>query len=504
MKRVKSQRNYSKCFPPGPPKWPLIGNLFQLFWYKSTFRWMHLVMKEMNTEIASFHFGSVYVIPITCPRIAQEFLKKQDSNFASRPLSFASHTFSGGYATAVMSPYGDQWKKMRRIMTSRIICPNTHQWLHNKRQVEADNLLFYVFNRCKNLKNVNVRMAARHYCGNVIRKLVFNKRYFGSPLPDGGPGFNEVEHVEALFDSLGYLYAFCISDYFPQLVGLDLDGHEKIVKDINKTLKKYHDPIVEDRLQKWRHENRNKEKELEDLLDVLITLQDDQGKPLLTSREIKAQVTEIMMAAVDNPSNAVEWALAEMMNNPNIMDKAVKELDRVVGKERLVQETDIPQLNYLKACIRESFRLHPIAPFNVPHVALSDTTVDGYFIPKGSHVLLSRIGLGRNPRTWDEPHTFMPERHLNNNTSSEVVLTEPDLKFISFSTGRRGCIAASLGTAMTMMLLARLLQGFTWRKPQNFPNIDLVESRDNLFLARPLVLHAQPRLPLHLYPTYSL
>ncbi|KAM7263116.1 hypothetical protein ACFE04_000799 [Oxalis oulophora] len=323
------------------------------------------------------------------------------------------------------------------------------------------------------------------------------------PLIDGGPGFNEVEHVKALFDSLAYLYAFCISDYFPLLVGLDLDGHEKIVKNTNKTLRKYHDPIIEDRLQKWRHENCNKEKELEDLLDVLITLQDNEGKPLLTPNEIKAQINEIMIAAVDNPSNAVEWTLAEMMNNLNIMDKAVKELDRVVGKERLVQESDIPQLNYLKVCIRESFRLHPITPFNVPHVALSDTTIAGYFIPKGSHVLLSRIGLGRNPRTWDGPHIFMPERHLNNNALSEVVLTEPDLKFISFSTGRRGCIASSLGTAMTMMLIARLLQGFTWHKPSNF-DIELVESRDNLFLERPLMLHAHPRLPLHLYPTYSL
>ncbi|KAM7264475.1 hypothetical protein ACFE04_002158 [Oxalis oulophora] len=248
-------------------------------------------MKEMNIEIACFRFGNVHVIPITCPRIAQEFLKKQDSNFASRPVSFASRTFSSGYVTVVMSPYGDQWKKMRRILTSHIICPRTHIWLHNKRQVEADHLLFYVFNQCKILKNVNVRTVARHYSGNVIRKLVFNKRYFGAPLPDGGPGFHEGKHVEALFDSLGYLYAFCISDYFPQLVGLDLNGHEKIIKDINKTLKKYHDPIIDDRLQKWRHGNRNKEIELEDLLDVFITLQDDQGKPLLTPREIKAQVT---------------------------------------------------------------------------------------------------------------------------------------------------------------------------------------------------------------------
>jgi len=66
-----------------------------------------------------------------------------------------------------------------------------------------------------------------------------------------------------------------------------------------------------------------------------------------------------MYATVDNPSNAVEWALAEMMNQPEVMHKAMDELNTVVGKDRLVQESDIPHLNYLKACIREAFRLHP-------------------------------------------------------------------------------------------------------------------------------------------------
>ncbi|KAI6681501.1 hypothetical protein NL676_035382 [Syzygium grande] len=207
---------------------------------------------------------------------------------------------------------------------------------------------------------------------------------------------------------------------------------------------------------------------------------------------------EIILAAVDNPSNAVEWAMAEMINQPELLHKATEEIDRVVGKERLVQEFDIPQLNYIKACAREAFRLHPSAPFNVPHVALSDTVVAGYHIPKGSHVLLSRVGLGRNPKIWDEPLKFKPDRHTMSD-QAEVLLTEPDLRFISFSTGRRGCIAATLGTTMTVMLLARLIQGFSWSKPSNLSSINLAESRNDLFLAEPLIAQAEPRLPSHFY-----
>jgi tyrosine N-monooxygenase len=186
-----------------------------------------------------------------------------------------------------------------------------------------------------------------------------------------------------------------------------------------------------------------------------------------------------------------------MMNRPEVMQKAVDELDAVVGKEKLVQESDICKLNYLKACIREAFRLHPYHAINPPRVAMEDTTIGGYTIPKDSHVIISRIGLGKNPRVWPDPLEFWPERHLTD--SQVVMLTEPDLRFITFSAGRRGCPGVSLGTSFTMVLFARLLQGFEWTKPPNVDKIDLQESPASLELAKPLVLQAKPRLAAELY-----
>ena len=119
-----------------------------------------------------------------------------------------------------------------------------------------------------------------------------------------------------------------------------------------------------------------------------------------------------MLAAIDNPSNTIEWAMGEMIKEPMILKRAIKELDDEVGRDRLVEERDLPQLNYIKACIKEAFRLHPFAPFNPPHVSMMDTTIAGYFIPKGSHVMLSRPGLGRNPNVWMNPMRFNPDRHL--------------------------------------------------------------------------------------------
>ncbi|KAE8730535.1 Tryptophan N-monooxygenase 1 [Hibiscus syriacus] len=366
----------------------------------------------MNTEIACIRLGNVHVIPVTCPEIAREFLKKQDAVFSSRPLTMATDFFSKGYSTAIFAPLGDQRKKMRKVMVSELLSKARHQWLYEKRVEEADNLVYYDHNQCRNSDEgglVNIRVAARHYCGNVTRKMVFNRRYFGEGKADDGPGFEEEEYVKAIFTCLAYIYSFCISDYVPVLRGLDLEGHEKIME---------------------------------------------------------AATREINVAALDNPSNALEWALAEMLNKPETLQKAIDELDNVVGKDRLVQESDFPQLNYVKACAREALRLHPVAPFTPPHVSVTDTTAAGYFIPKGSHVVLSREGLGRNPKVWDDPREFKPERHLQGcNEGEEVVLAEPELRLLSFSRGRRGCPGVVLGSSMTTMLFARLLHGFDWSIP---------------------------------------
>ena len=70
--------------------------------------------------------------------------------------------------------------------------------------------MFYVYNKFNNGDPVSVRFASQHYCGNVYRKLYFNTRYFGKGMKDGGPGLEEVEHVDAAFTLLNYIYAFSV------------------------------------------------------------------------------------------------------------------------------------------------------------------------------------------------------------------------------------------------------------------------------------------------------
>lgn len=187
-----------------------------------------------------------------------------------------------------------------------------------------------------------------------------------------------------------------------------------------------------------------------------------------------------------------------MMSEPRTLDLAIKELDQVVGKNRLVQESDLPRLNYIKACAKEALRLHPVAPFNLPHMSTADIVVGGYFIPKGSHILLSRLGLGRNPRVWEDPLKFKPERHVTNE-SSRVEIIDPELRMWTFGAGRRGCPAIMLGSTILTMLLARLIQGFRWGPPSDEAGIDLAGSHGDLFFVKPLMASAAPRLEPQVY-----
>ena len=288
LKINSSKKSKRPNLPPGPKPWPIVGNLPEMLANKPTFRWIQKIMNDLDTEIACIRLGNIHVIPVSSPSIARELLIKQDANFASRPMNWSSEHVSLGYLTTAITPFGEQWKKMKKVITNELVSPSRLQWLHDKRVEEANNLVHYVYNQCKNGSGlVDLRLAGQQYSGNLIRRLFFNKRYFGKGREDGGPGAEELEHVEALLNVLKYLFAFSVSDYLPCLRGLDFDGHEEAMKKAADTLRKYHDPIIEDRIQQWKNGTRTRE---EDWLDVLISLKDANNNPLLTVDEIKSEI----------------------------------------------------------------------------------------------------------------------------------------------------------------------------------------------------------------------
>lgn len=252
-------------------------------------------MEEMNTEIACIPLGSTNVIAVSSPDLAREFLKKQDAIFATRPAASISARMASGFLATIFTPSGDQWKKMKKVLISDVLSPATHQRLHEKRREEADHLVRYVYNQCRDVDgggDVDLRVATRHYCGNVLRKLVFGKRFFGAGAVDGGPGVEEREYVDGVFTILMYLYGFAVADFLPWTEVFDFDGHKKIINDAINDVRKYQDDEIAERVEMWRRGVRTTS---DDILDILICLRGSDNKPLLSIQEIKAQIIVSLM-----------------------------------------------------------------------------------------------------------------------------------------------------------------------------------------------------------------
>ncbi|KAI3827031.1 hypothetical protein L1987_01093 [Smallanthus sonchifolius] len=257
---------------------------------RPTYRWIHKLMDQYNTPIICIRPGqSTHVIIVSSPSIACEFLKTQDEVFATRPETFSAYLTSG-YRSTSMAPLGSQWKMMRRILNQNILSLSVHKWFQSTRDDEANHLLSYISNQIQKQNSlsegglINIRIASQQICGNVITKMIFGTRLFGQGMEHGGPGDEENEHVSTLFTILKYLNAFCIADYFPWLRGkIDFDGHEKIIRAAIEGVRKYHDPLIDERILTWNDGTRKQEK---DVLDILIKHE----KPKLTPEDIKAQI----------------------------------------------------------------------------------------------------------------------------------------------------------------------------------------------------------------------
>jgi cytochrome P450 len=206
-------------------------------------------------------------------------------------------------------------------------------------------------------------------------------------------------------------------------------------------------------------------------------------------------VQDLIAGGTESSAVTVEWALSELLKKPEVFAKATEELDRVVGRGRWVTEKDIPSLPYMDAIVKETMRLHPVAPMLVPRLSREDTSIGGYDIPAGTRVLVSVWTIGRDPELWDAPEEFMPERFLG----SRLDVKGQDYELLPFGSGRRMCPGYSLGLKVIQVSLANLLHGFEWKLPHG---VELnMEEIFGLSTPRKFPLEAvvEPKLPAHLY-----
>ncbi|KAG4400013.1 hypothetical protein GLYMA_08G350800v4 [Glycine max] len=428
--------------PPGPPiSIPLLGHapylrsLLHQALYKLSLRYGPLIHVMI---------GSKHVVVASSAETAKQILKTSEEAFCNRPLMIASESLTYGAADYFFIPYGTYWRFLKKLCMTELLSGKTLEHFVRIRESEVEAFLKRMMEISGNGNyEVVMRKELITHTNNIITRMIMGKK-------------SNAENDE--------------------------------VARLRKVVREHE----EARAKEDADSDRKK-----DLFDILLNLIEADGADnKLTRESAKAFALDMFIAGTNGPASVLEWSLAELVRNPHVFKKAREEIESVVGKERLVKESDIPNLPYLQAVLKETLRLHPPTPI-FAREAMRTCQVEGYDIPENSTILISTWAIGRDPNYWDDALEYKPERFLFSDDpgKSKIDVRGQYYQLLPFGSGRRSCPGASLALLVMQATLASLIQCFDWivNDGKNH-HVDMSEEgRVTVFLAKPLKCKPVPR-----------
>ncbi|XP_038715774.1 cytochrome P450 CYP82D47-like [Tripterygium wilfordii] len=496
MRILKSESKNKNTPPKAGGAWPVIGHLHLLNRPQLAHRTLGL-MADKCGPIFTIKLGVHRALVVCNSEIAKECLTTHDKVFATRPKTLAMEILGYDHTIFMFSPYGPHWRQMRKIATLELLSIHRLESLKNVRQSEVKTSVKELYQLWADNKStgpnqvlVDMKRWFEDVNLNVIFRMIVGKRY----SDDGEESSGQKLALKEFFELFG---KFVVSDALPFLRWLDLGGDEKAMKRIAKEL----DYVVEE----WLEEHKKKRSsggraDQEDFMDVMLSILDDEndvpaGHSAHTTNKSTCQA--LILAASETTTITLTWVLSLLLNNRDVLNRAQNELDSHIGRERPVTESDMKSLVYIKAITKETLRLYPPAPLLIPHESMEDCTVAGYHVPTGTRLLIDVWKIHRDPRMWEDPHEFRPERFLT--THKDVDVKGHNFELIPFGSGRRMCPGVLFALQVLHLTLANLLHGFDFATPNDEP-VDMSE-RSGLAVSRetPLEALVTPRLQGHLY-----
>ncbi|CAN6714289.1 unnamed protein product [Malus baccata var. baccata] len=460
----------NRKLPSGPRALPIIGNLHMLG-----------DLPHRSLQNLAKKYGPIMSMP------AELFLKTHDTIFASRPKLQAFEYLSYGTKAMAFSEYGPYWRHIRKLCTLQLLCPSKIEASAPLRREEVGLLV----QSLKVAAETNEVVDLSEKVGELVEGITY-RMVLGRKKDDM---FDLKGIIE---ESMFLIGAFNISDYVPFLSPFDLQGLTKRMKRVSKTVDQLLEKIIQDHEQISGSEQGNHHK---DFVDVLLSSihqplnPNDEEVYMLERTNAKAILLDMIAGALGTSAMAIVWTLAELLRHPKVMKRLQEKLQSMIRMDRMVEESDLPKLDYLSMVVKESIRLHPVAPLLFPHQSMEDITVDGYHIPKKSRVFINIWTIGRDPSVWsDNVEEFYPERFMNSN----VDLRGHDFQLIPFGSGRRGCPAMQLGLTTVRLALGNLLHCFHWELPSGMlpKDLDMTE-KFRLSLSKAKHLLAMPTCRLY-------
>ncbi|XP_022947035.1 cytochrome P450 81F3 [Cucurbita moschata] len=454
--------------PPTPLfSLPLIGHFHLL--KHPLHRSLH-ALSQKHGHVISLRFGSRLVVVISSPSAVQECFTKNDIILANRPLLDTGKYLAYNHTTLAVSPYGEHWRNLRRICSLEIFSTNRLNMFVGIRENEVKRLLRKLCGDwSEEFREVELEPMLSDLTFNVVMGMVGGRRFYDE-------GYSK-KFRDLVTQIMAHGGSSNPGDFIPLWNWVDPTGFKKRIMNLARR--------GDELLQELIDEARDGKDGGNTMIHHLLCLQKDEPE-YYSDLIIKGLIQVIFLAGIDTSAVTLEWALSHLLNNPDVLKKARAEIDDLIGKERLVNESDLPNLKYLQGIISETLRLNPAAPLLVPHCAFQDCKIEGYDVPRDTIVLINTWAIHRDPNLWEDPTAFKPERHGDTSGADSY-------KLLPFGLGRRACPGVGMAQRVVGLALASLIQGFEWERVSS-SLVDMSEGQGlTMPKAQPLVAKCKPR-----------
>ncbi|CAA0830383.1 cytochrome P450- family 76- subfamily G-polypeptide 1 [Striga hermonthica] len=448
---LKFKNISSKPHPPGPPGWPLVGNIFDLG--EVPHQTLHKLQARYGPVIR-LKLGTINTIVVQSSEVAAELFKKHDLTFASRKVLDSMTALGYNRGSLAFAAYGEYWRKVRRICTVEfLVMKRLNESIPIRRRC-VDGLVDRINSVVERSEDPIIELNSFLFLAafNAVGNILLSEEVMRTKLDEKG------EFFEAFLKFVECLGKPNVVDCFPFLKWLDPQGIRRNTGKYLERWIRFASGIVSDRIRERESGVGMKKNDfLDALLDEGEVNQD--GPDKLSLKNITIVLLEMFLGGTETTGTTIEWGMAELLRHPSSMEKIQEEIDRVVGRTRRVEEDDLTQMPYLQATVKEILRLHPSVQMLLPRNSMEDTELMDYFVPKDTQLLVNAWAIHRDPTVWPDPLSFKPERFLD----ADVDFRGQHFHLIPFGSGRRSCVGVNLGHRMVGLTLASLLQVFDWK-----------------------------------------
>ncbi|OAY25962.1 cytochrome P450 77A3 [Manihot esculenta] len=440
--------------PPGPPGWPLVGNLFQVILQRRPFIFVVRDLRAKYGPIFTMQMGQRTLVIVTSSELIHEALVHRGPTFASRPPDSPIRlVFSVGKCAMNSAEYGPLWRTLRRNFVTEVTSPTRIKQCSWIRQWALENHMKRFKREALENGSVEVLNNCRLTMCSILICICLGARI----------SEDRIKNIERILKEVALMTTLKLPDFLPVLAPL-FSRQMREAKELRKKQMECLVPLIRNR-RAFIEKGENPNSEMVSpvgaaYIDSLFDLKPPSRGPL-GEQEFVTLCSEVINAGTDTSATIIEWALLHLVQNQEIQDKLYREIAGCVGKG-LVKEEDVEKMPYLGAIVKETLRRHPPSHFLLSHAAVKDTELGGYTIPMGVNVELYTAWVTEDPDIWKDPGDFRPERFLEGDGVDVDVTGTRGVKMVPFGAGRRICPAWSLGILHVNLMIARMVHAFKW------------------------------------------